>query len=143
MAVPFWAGRYIGLPFKLHGRDRSGLDCWGLVRLVMAEQFGKALPSYSSKYERETQEVVLGDLITQEAELFWQPVPSGQEAVGDVIVLRMRGRPMHVGIVIGDRHMLHIERGIDSCIEKYNGIRWMHRIFGFYRHVHTIPCAEE
>lgn len=25
MAVPIWLGRYIGLPFKEHGRDRSGL----------------------------------------------------------------------------------------------------------------------
>ncbi len=46
MPVPLWAGRYIGLPFMTHGRDRSGLDCWGLARLVMAEQLGRALPSY-------------------------------------------------------------------------------------------------
>ena len=34
MPVPIWAGHYIGLPFRDHGRDRSGLDCWGLIATV-------------------------------------------------------------------------------------------------------------
>src|SRR4051812_13879091 len=111
MAIPIWAGRYIGLPFADHGRDRAGLDCWGLLRLVMAEQFGVALPSYSGEYQRTTQVEKISALVVREAQN-WKIVASGSEVCGDAAVLRIRGRPMHVGLVLGDRQMLHIEFGI-------------------------------
>jgi cell wall-associated NlpC family hydrolase len=133
MPVPIWAGRYIGLPFKGHGRDRMGLDCWGLVRLVMAEQFGFALPSFVAEYRRTTEAESIGRLIAREVPK-WDAVVRGREKTGDVIVLRMRGAPMHVGLVLGDGQMLHIESGIDSAIEKYGGSRWSDRIYGFYRY---------
>jgi cell wall-associated NlpC family hydrolase len=133
MPVPIWAGHYIGLPFLDHGRDRSGLDCWGLVRLVMAEQFSIALPSHSAEYDRTTEVDKISALIERESQK-WKIVPTGREICGDVIVLRVRGKPMHVGIVVGDRQMLHIERGIDSVIEKYSGPQWSDRIAGFYRY---------
>ncbi len=133
MPVPFWAGYYIGLPFLDHGRDRSGLDCWGLVRLVMAEQFGIALPSYIHEYQRTTQVDKISKLIEREAPK-WKVIPAGTETCGDVIVLRVRGKPMHVGIVLGDRQMLHIEFGINSVIERYAGSRWAERVAGFYKY---------
>ena len=45
-----WANAYVGLPWADLGRDRTGCDCWGLARLVYAEQLGIALPSYSDAY---------------------------------------------------------------------------------------------
>jgi cell wall-associated NlpC family hydrolase len=133
MPVPIWAGHYIGLPFREHGRDRAGLDCWGLVRLVMAEQFNIALPSHAAEYERTSQAEKIGALIERESQK-WKIIATGSETCGDVVVLRVRGRPMHVGMVIGDRQMLHIERGIDSVLEKYTGAHWTERIAGFYRY---------
>jgi len=50
MDVPAWIADYVGLPFKAHGRERNGVDCWGLVRLVLAERFRLALPSYAGGY---------------------------------------------------------------------------------------------
>lgn len=137
MPVPLWAGRYIGLPFVTHGRDRSGLDCWGLARLVMAEQLGRALPSYVYEYESTLQADVISELIARECVL-WDRVFDGHERLGDIIVLRLLGQPMHVGVVLGDRQMLHIEEGIDSAIESYAGARWQHRVFGFFRYREAI-----
>ncbi len=133
MPVPIWAGRYIGLPFRDHGRDRTGLDCWGLVRLVMGEQFNVALPSLSQEYEHT---LALDDIsgVIQRQIPAWKTIPAGREKCGDVIILRLHGQPLHVGLVLGDRQMLHVEARIDSAIERYDSARWRNRIFGFYRH---------
>lgn len=134
MPIPIWAGRYIGLPFKDHGRDRAGLDCWGLVRLVLAEQFALALPSLAAHYPRTTDQPSISRLIERET-LHWQNINDTQTVrAGDVIVLRLNGAPMHVGVVIGDGRMLHIERGINSVIESYRTSRWESRIYGFFRY---------
>ncbi len=134
MPVPFWAGRYIGLPFQEHGRDRRGLDCWGLVRLVLSEQFAIALPSLATEYARTTDAARIGTLIETQTALCWESVDPGNETCGDVVVMRLRGRPLHVGIVLGDRQMLHVERGINSAIERYNSPHWQDRLAGFYRY---------
>ncbi|MDE1151414.1 MAG: NlpC/P60 family protein [Micavibrio sp.] len=133
MPVPFWAGHYIGLPFRDHGRDRSGIDCWGLVRLVMAEQFGIALPSLAHEYAHTAEKNRIGPLIERESDNF-TPLPAAAEKLGDIIVLRLHGQPMHVGLVLGDGQMLHVEDGIDSSVARYRGPRWQDRIFGFYRY---------
>ncbi|MDD9901041.1 MAG: NlpC/P60 family protein [Alphaproteobacteria bacterium] len=133
MPVPIWAGHYIGLPFREHGRDRAGLDCWGLVRLVMAEQFGLALPSFAQNYKSTMDLKPIGRLVAAETQK-WSQLSSGEEDAGDVVILRVRGVPLHVGLVLGDRHMLHIERGINSAIESYARPHWAERVFGFYRY---------
>ncbi|HCS24023.1 MAG TPA: NlpC/P60 family protein [Alphaproteobacteria bacterium] len=133
MPVPIWAGRYIGLPFRDHGRDRSGLDCWGLVRLVMAEQFSIALPSLAAEYEHTLALDDISGIIRRQIPA-WQEVPQGHETCGDVVVLRLHGLPLHVGVVLGDGYMLDVEARIDSAIEKYDQLRWKDRLYGFYRH---------
>jgi cell wall-associated NlpC family hydrolase len=133
MPVPIWVGHYIGLNFKEHGRDRHGIDCWGLVRLVMGEQFGVSLPSYATQYDSTTREDQLAPLIEEERK-WWIPVEAGKEQLGDVVVLRMRGHPIHVGFVIEHGRMLHAEVGIGSVLDSYKNARWHLRVTGFYRY---------
>mgnify|MGYP002778561451 CR=1 FL=1 len=128
-----WLAPYIGLPFLPHGRTREGLDCWGLVRLVLAEHFGKQLPSYADGYGSITDRQTLGALIPGHLASGWQEVPAGQECSGDLILLRVLGVPMHVGLVIGSRRFLHIEQTINSCIESYDTSPWARRVLGFWR----------
>ncbi len=135
MPIPYWAGHYIGLSFREHGRSAEGLDCWGLVRLVLMERFNAVLPSYAAEYAHTESAGEIAPLIGREAEK-WQKITAGEEKCGDVIVLRLRGAPAHVGLVLGDGRMLHIEKHINSAIEYYGGRRWRDRITGFYRHSH-------
>lgn len=133
MPVPIWAAHYIGLPFAERGRDHKGVDCWGLVRLVMAEQFGRALPSFGNEYDHTCNQVKIAALVTREVPR-WRHIAAGEEQLGDVIVLRVRGVPMHVGLVLGDGQMLHTEKGINSTLERYTSTRWCQRLAGFYRY---------
>ena len=124
---------YIGIPFKDHGRTRDGADCWGLVRIWQKEQRGIDLPSYDDQYESVKKYNQLCATVEYEAEN-WTPVTPGDEKLGDVIVIRMRGIPVHVGIVLGGGKFLHVYEGIDSVIESYVSTRWIDKITGFYRH---------
>lgn len=133
MPVPIWAARYIGLPFLDHGRDRAGLDCWGLVRLAVGEQFNISLPAFLGEYKTSIDTASIAALVEREA-LLWMPVRPSEERLGDVIVLRLKGQPVHVGLVLGDMQMLHVEQGVDSAIEKYSSPRWKDRIYRFYRY---------
>lgn len=57
----------------------------------------------------------------------------GQEQPGDVALLRVRGRPVHVGLVTRRGWMLHVEAGCETVEEPYTGMQWSRRLLGFYR----------
>lgn len=130
--IPHWVADYVGLPFVEHGRVRGAVDCWGLIRLVLAERFDVRVPSYVEDYTSTIDEDVLGRLIGRHM-TSWREV-TGRERAGDVALLRVRGQPMHVGVVVAPKWMLHIERGIDSMVERYDGVTWAKRLIGVYRH---------
>ncbi len=122
--------QYIGLPFKDHGRDRCGVDCWGLVRLVLAEQCDIQLGDY---LYRDTRDQINIPAAFAQGALEWQPVAVGQP--GDLVLLRVGSRPMHVGLVVEEGLMLHVQSGVNgSLIEHYNGPKWGGRIEGIYRY---------
>lgn len=133
MPIPFWAGHYIGLPFKSRGRTTAGLDCWGLVRLVLHEQFDIQVPSYVYRYSSTDTAHDIAPLIQHE-KTKWKSINRTDLECGDVLILRMQGVPMHVGLVLDHQFMLHIERGINSVIERYDTRRWADRLIGIYRH---------
>lgn len=41
-----WINEYVGIPYRWGGRDESGLDCYGLVKLVYANEYGIELPDW-------------------------------------------------------------------------------------------------
>lgn len=124
---------YVGLPFVEGGRDRRGLDCWALFSLVLFEHKGIALPSFSGAYtladRQATADLIAGHMGP------WREVPDGSEQPYDGLLMADRRSPSHIGIVIGNGRVLHIERGAGSIVEEYRGSRLRRRLLGFYRHI--------
>ena len=131
MPIPQWAIDYVGVPFVEHGRDAGGCDCWGLVRLVYREVFGRVLPGYYGAYSDSHDGASISALINREAR-HWAPVDKPRP--GDVVVCRIEGRPWHVGVLLTEGVMLHTERGTDAVVERIDGLRWQRRIEGYYRY---------
>jgi cell wall-associated NlpC family hydrolase len=127
-----WAREYVGIPFADRGRDRGGLDCWGLVRLVLAEQFGKHLPSLSLSYESANDEEAVRDLVCAQRPLL-KARRVADPVYGDVALLRLRGFLCHVGVYVGDDCMLHVRRGTAAVVDRLSSIIWRRRLEGFYR----------
>lgn len=131
-----WVAQYVGLPYKALGRDREGCDCWGLLALVWREQFGRELPFYSALRWTEGANPGLVGTGAKEYASRFAPVEPGQERLGDGVLLRMRGHPLHVGLVLQPGWMLHTHETANSCIESYATSMWKHRVIGLYRYNH-------
>jgi cell wall-associated NlpC family hydrolase len=143
--IPAWVQGYIGIPFLEKGRDRDGLDCWGLHMLLQREQFGHEFPDYQC-YEtvkakadraaiaeayRRGRKADGWDVVLERER--GKPLVFGAERIGDGVLMRIGGDPLHCGMVIGEGMMLHIDRGIDSCVQSYTGMAWSRRVLGIFR----------
>lgn len=126
-----WLEDYIGLPFLAKGRTRAGLDCWGLVRLVLLECCGVALPLWVEGYENIEPNPRTAAWLRECAGSF---TPVTEARPGDILLFRIGGDLAHVGLDIGAGRMLHIHEGINACIERWRGPRWLPRLEGIYRH---------
>jgi cell wall-associated NlpC family hydrolase len=121
----------IGTPWRHRGRSRAGVDCAGLV-ICVARRLGFAAPGVLA-YDR----LPPLDLIDRLLPQFCRPVAEPQP--GDVLHLRLAGRPQHLGFAAdyygGGLSLIHatekmaggrvVEHGIDA--------RWQRRIVGAWR----------
>lgn len=114
---PLWVAEYIGIPFVNRGRDRAGVDCWGLVHIVYKEVFEIDIPSYTEFYKDWRQCKHLGALIEKNLPN-WEII-NDKGQVGDVRLITVKGYPSHVGIVVARNKMLHIEKNINASLEEF------------------------
>lgn len=132
----YWTNDYIKIPFGDKGRDRKSCDCWGLVRLIYRDRLGIELPElldYSDTLDGKN----ISQLCRQEASSHWVSIPHGEEKPFDVIVLKVMGFPMHIGVVCANGFMIHCLKGSNTVVVPYNGVIWKKRIAGFYRYGNT------
>lgn len=134
--------KYIGIPYADKGRDVTGIDCWGLVRLVYKDELNIDLPSFVAEYTSEDDERI-EELFAQYKE-GWESVDKPN--VGDVVVFRMLGYESHIGVVVNDKQFLHVRENQDSVIESLDNPKWVKRIVGFFKYsekhnaiLNTIP----
>ncbi|MDX1539978.1 MAG: NlpC/P60 family protein [Geminicoccaceae bacterium] len=126
------------VPFKEHGRGWDGLDCWGLVWLGYREVLGIDLPSYAEEYDTTRGRLEdgspnrkLSDLIVGKRDLSWVRVYDLQPM--NVALFRYASAPLHVGLVIDARDMVHVERGAEVAVEPHAGPAWGPRLLGYWR----------
>ena len=129
-----WAARYVGIPYIDGGRDRSGLDCWGVLQLVYRDQLGVELPGYGDISARDLRRVARE--IGSAAQMWpWSEAPEPREL--DVVVMAAPGRrfPAHVGIVLQGGQLLHSEAASGCCIVPLSDFSVRFRILGYRRYV--------
>jgi len=134
--------KYIGIPYAEKGRDETGADCWGLVRLVYKNELNIDLPSFNAEYETSDNER-LEELFAQYKE-GWGLVDTPE--IGDVVIFRVFGYESHIGICISDNKFLHVRESRDAVVESLDNPKWSKRITGFYKYseqknaiLNTIP----
>jgi cell wall-associated NlpC family hydrolase len=136
ITAPAWCERYVGLPYAPGGRGPDEFDCWGVLMAVLQREAGLPVPSYEGITWRSdgnrAERARCADVIERER-LSWAPVLAGQEREFDCVILRVCGRPLHVGVVVNPGLMLHADEDADSALERYDGMHWRNRVEGFCR----------
>lgn len=120
--------KYIGIKYQVNGRDYSGIDCYGLVRLVYKEELGIDLPSFIEEgiNPERTQELIL------QYREGWEPTET--ISTGDVVIFKVMGVDSHIAIAISPTHFLHARQGYESAIESFSSPKWKNRLVGSYKY---------
>ena len=131
---PNWANPYVGLPGVALGRDRAGVDCWGLVRLVYGEA-GIPLPSYAGLYADPLERAETAAVLAAGAAAGdWLPVAAGDARPLDLLLFGGAGRGDHCGLWIDPRRMLHVTLGGVSGVTRHDLPPWRGCRTGLARH---------
>ena len=131
--LPGWAAQYVGLPYAPGGRDRAGVDCWGLYSLVLREQFGMELPAYEGPPMGSSASLRAVARAAEDYARQFSRIEACDARLGDAILIRTFGFPIHVGMVMARALMLHAEEYQESVIARYTSPQWASRIVSFYR----------
>ena len=129
-----WATDYLGIPYQGGGRTREGLDCYGLLALVLRERFDIEIELFDgldglNAADQESVDRFWDDQVGSE----WNEIPLGEEKPGDAVNLIVMRRH-HCGVVIGQGMMLHTTEQAGVAIESYTRGRFCRRFRNIYRH---------
>ena len=126
--------KYIGIPFADGGRSAQGVDCYGLLWLILRDHFGIEIPSFSCY--KDAADSAVPDLLcsgSHDSDV-WTPA-DGHARAGDALVFRVGLHPRHVAMAIDSTRMIHVEERTLSCIEYSTCRVWERRLWGRFRHV--------
>jgi cell wall-associated NlpC family hydrolase len=130
-------GDYIGIPYVKGGRNiaqpNEGLDCWGLACYFYKKEFNVILPIYQSiNTNKDNIKDCSENLILTECYSTFEETSSSK--LGDLILFRIGQYPIHIGIALDDKTMLHAHDKLGSVIERFDGLKWKNRLVS----IHTI-----
>lgn len=126
--IPQWVNNYIGIPYKRLTNSMEEADCLGIIQLIYKSQFNVELPDYvrADVNQKELASIVIKEKLEEWVKIK-QPEPNC------MILFNIMGYPIHMGMVLNDKYMIHSLEGHNSAIERYDGIKWNNRIEGFYK----------
>lgn len=133
VALRPWCEKYVGLPFLDGGRDPHGVDCWGLVRLVLKEECDIDLPSYG-EIAADNLSGIAGTVANACKEEPWINVHPASKRAFDVVLMRRSRALVHLGILISESKLLHIEEKTAAVIVPLDHASVAPRIALFLRH---------
>lgn len=96
------ARSYMNVPFRMYGRDRTGVDCIGLLYCIGTE-LGIEVEDYTD-YKNTPEPAKLQKFL----EYYTRTTVSKPPRNGQVLKLRQLVFPMHVGILVVDKNRFSV-----------------------------------
>ena len=136
---PWQTGGLIGIPFVDGGRDRKGIDCWGLV-LKTFEMFNINIPDYNVACTAieavDFSPKKIGQTI-EDYKYQWNKVKKPYAPVLITMGISDAGPKIlnHLGVYIGSNIFIHTLSGRNSSIAPLNHMLFKKMIEGFYEYI--------
>ena len=109
-----------GVPFAHQGRSRAGVDCLGVLLAALEEQ-GVIIDAPANYHWSSAGEILLAGIraspLVERAD---PPVVRG-----DVLVFRVRRKPQHMAVALGEDRMFHVAR--QACCVTFSPL-WQERL---------------
>lgn len=119
----------LGIPFKIHGRDKNGLDCYGLA-IEVSKRFGHKLVDMFYDYNSANNLQDLNDNtynITHSSGLEKTEQPN----MSDVLLFfDSKNRTTHIGIYLSDDNFIHCDGDgvhiskLSSYFRRWSAYKW-------------------
>ena len=123
---------FAGVPFRIGGRDKKGLDCYGLVRLVLQGEKEIEMPLYEGIHEyQEAEERLLETSLTVEIE-----EPENMA----LAVIRKPGKRTHVGIIKDNTLYQMTFNGLTAT--PWHSIKRKPNLYRFYGPEGVLDCLK-
>jgi cell wall-associated NlpC family hydrolase len=121
--------KYLAIPYKERGRDFKGVDCWGLVRLFLLNEFKIEIGNFNQYSVANLEEV---KQVAEIEKKNWITVQSPE--VGDVAEIQMTKRGWHVGVIVHPGLILHISNDRFSEMSTLTSPLICRSIKGYWRY---------
>lgn len=134
--------KYINLKFKYKGRDFSGVDCYGLVWLMLKNEKHIEMPEYeySKKWYLEGKNYIID---IKNDSVSWSQVVIEKVKPFDVLLFYNSPRKIivnHMGLYLEDHKFIHVSEDHSSRLEKINDY-WLSRIYAIMRYSKEVPSV--
>ena len=114
------ARTFVGVPFRLHGRDPcSALDCVGLVVAAFAKAGGAA--TVPTGYQ--LRNLRIGAFLPALEETGFREVAAAPET-GDLLLVRPSAGQFHLMIVVPQGQLVHAHAGLGRVVETPGPLAW-------------------
>ena len=100
-----------GVPYRMGGGDRRGLDCSAFAQLTYRQRFGIAIPRETSSQRQSG-----------------RALPAAEAVPGDLLFFNTGPRDRHVGIYVGTRQFLHVSTRAGVMISSLAEDYWARRL---------------
>ena len=126
--------KYIGLPFKHRGRTLAGVDCYGLVSLILRDKWNIIMPEYeyAPKWTLENKSIIVDEANKADK---WKIVTDAYRPLDLILFYASTARQIvsHIGVFIEENKFIHIEEGQRSEMTRLN-YHWINRVYKAVRY---------
>lgn len=127
-----WCINYIGIPFISGGRNKDGCDCYGLVRLILLEQYKIELPELKGNYSNALCIAETKKLFTENVPVICAEKISSPEEKA-IALIKIKGSLCHVGLYAGDGYIIHSRHKLGVVCERITSPLLVNCVEGWYR----------